>query len=86
MSEESIKLAVQKNGCALKHVPKDKMTRAARMAEEFIILAVQNDGYSLLYLPGERMTKQMIEIPVQNYSLAIAFVPKEKFIELDIYN
>jgi hypothetical protein len=30
------------------------------------------------------MTKQIIEIAVQNYSLASKFVPKEKLIELGI--
>jgi hypothetical protein len=72
MTDEICKLAVRKNGYALKYVPKDKMT------DEICKLAVQNYGYALEFMPEDKMSEEICKLAVQKDGCALQYVPKDK--------
>lgn len=54
MTKEMCLEAVKRDGCVIKHIPKEKMTK------EMCLKAVKQDGWAINHIPEEKITEEIL--------------------------
>ena len=68
---EACLAAVQKNGWALQHVPKELVT------PELCLAAVKKSATAIQFVPYELMTEELCLVAVKNHDWALYYMPEE---------